>query len=110
MVQNIQPQVFNIQPVQNPIHGHVFNANFNPLEYEEYLEQQKINRTEEQFEEFCFSERVQLFGIWKRNIYNIVFGEIHISLDDLPDYPYRISFDEGFIPGQMARHIIDNVP
>lgn len=110
MVQIIQQQAVNVQAAQNPLQGHVFNPNFDPQEYEGFLNQQKDNQTEEQFENFCLANREQLFGMWKRNIYNIVFNQIQISLDDLPDFTYRMSFDESVMPGQMAQHILDNVP
>ena len=94
----------------NVLNGHVFNQNFHPQEYEMYLNQERQNRTEDQFEDFRYLNRNVLFGKWKRNVYNLVYSEIQISLDDLPDFTYRLNFEESKTPNEMSIHILANLP
>lgn len=99
-----------VQDNSNPLHNHVYNADFVPLEYENYLQQVKVNFNDQQFENFVDQNQNLLFGIWKRNIYNLVFQQVQIHLDDLPDFTYRSSFEESIMPSQMAQYILDNIP
>ena len=99
-----------IQNNPNPLHNHVFNADFEPLEYENYVNQVRNNCNDEQFEIFIEENQSTLFGVWKRNVFNLVYRQVEIHLDDLPDFTYRTCFEENVTPSQMAQHILENIP
>lgn len=99
-----------VQINANPLSNHVYNQGFEPQEYQNYIQEQRTNLNDEQFEIY-FQENVQaFFGMWKRNVFNLVFQACQIHLDDLPDFPYRMNFDESITPHQMSQHILDNIP
>jgi len=43
---------------------------------------------------------------WIIKVEKIVYASIQMYLDDLPDENYRINFDDGMIPEEMAKIII----
>ena len=46
------------------------------------------------------------FKIWKERINNYVYNKISHHLDDLPDQPYRLWFEEGFLKPSHVSHIV----
>lgn len=46
------------------------------------------------------------FYIWKQRIDNFIFDELYLHLDDLPDEPYRIWFEETDLTPKEAAEII----
>ena len=103
----------NHEQVANGNHEHPVlgnQINFDPIEYQRLVNTSKINRTEEQFEQYYYENINSFFEVWRRNISNLVFQEIGISLEDLPDFHYRSSFEEHVAAESMARHILDNIP
>lgn len=99
-----------VQVSENPLSNHIYNPDFEGLEYQNYIENTKNSCSEEQFDTFFQENAQQLFGMWKRNVFNLVFQACQIHLDDLPDFPYRMNFDENVMPHQMAQYILDNIP
>ena len=99
-----------VQVTENPLSNHVYNQGFEPLEYQNYIQEKRTNLSEEQFDVFFQEYNHTLFGMWKRNVFNLVYQACQIHLDDLPDFPYRMNFDESITPHQMAQHILDNIP
>jgi len=47
-----------------------------------------------------------LFMDWMNKVYEIVYNKLEISLDDLPDENYRISFENNMTPPNMANIVI----
>ena len=45
---------------------------------------------------------------WMTEIENYVYSQINLNLDDLPDELYRINFDKGTTPKEMAKIVVDN--
>ena len=45
---------------------------------------------------------------WMTEVENYVYTQINLSLDDLPDELYRINFDQGTTPKEMAEVVLDN--
>ena len=45
---------------------------------------------------------------WMTEVENYVYSQINLSLDDLPDELYRINFDQGTTPEEMAKVVLDN--
>ena len=88
-----------------------FNANFDPDEYVKFINETKGNMTEEGYEDFFINNVHNLFLLWRRNVWNLVYSHVQLALEDLPDFSYRITFYEGGItPQDMANHIIQNIP
>ena len=90
--------------------GNILEGNFNPMEYIQYLNAFMGNMTEEEFDIYFHENSDQFFQVWKKNIWNLVYSQIQMPLEDLPDFPYRIMFDEGMTtPSQMFQHIMENI-
>jgi hypothetical protein len=47
-----------------------------------------------------------LYCEWMSTVSSIVFSQINIDLDDLPDENYRINFDEEMSPEDMASIVL----
>ncbi len=46
------------------------------------------------------------FSVWKQRIDNYVYNKIGHHLDDLPDQPYRLWFEEGFLKPSHVSYIV----
>ncbi len=46
------------------------------------------------------------FEEWKRQVRDIVFDAITMDLDDLPDWDYRVAFDDGVTPVDAASFVL----
>ena len=99
-----------VQINANPLSNYEYNQGFEPMEYQNYIQGQRANLTVEQFESFFQQNNREFFGMWKRNIFNLVYQRCQIHLDDMPDFSYRMNFDDHVQPHQMAQHILDNIP
>lgn len=88
----------------------VNQPNFDPIEYQRLVNTSRINRTEEQFEQYFYENINHFFEIWKNNISNLVFQSVGIHLLDLPDFHYRSSFEESVSVESMTQHILGNIP
>ena len=49
---------------------------------------------------------LQRFMLWMTDVENMVYGELGMTLDDLPDELYRDSFMEGVSTGSMAKAVM----
>ena len=48
------------------------------------------------------------YTTWKQIVADIVYDELQVELDDLPDEDYRMCYDEHMSPMNMAQIIITN--
>jgi len=46
------------------------------------------------------------YEIWLNKVATIVYENLRMNLDDLPDEKYRINFDDGMSPEDMAKIVI----
>ena len=103
--------ILNQEPKSMNVDEFVFHSNFEPNEYVLYVNNVKSQLSEQEFENYYKQNIDNFFHIWKRNIFNLVYERIQMPLEDLPDFPYRSSFEEGGIePLDMARYILENIP
>ena len=104
------------QPVDQVVNrnrkiGRFLKGDFNPIEYAQYLIAFQTNMTKEKFDVYFHENSDQFFQVWRKNIWNLVYNQIEMPLEDLPDFDYRIIFDEGMTnPSQMTEYIIKNIP
>jgi hypothetical protein len=60
----------------------------------------------------CFvdndSDQDTLYTEWMSQVEYIVYESLEMYLDDLPDENYRINFDEGMCPEEMAQIVINS--
>jgi hypothetical protein len=47
-----------------------------------------------------------LYNDWVNKVERIVYASLQMYLDDLPDENYRVNFDDGMSPEDMAKIII----
>lgn len=48
------------------------------------------------------------FELWLAKVDAAVSAELGLSIDDLPDAPYRDLFDEGLTPEQAAQEVVED--
>ena len=62
--------------------------------------------TDEEYEQRLRDE----FTVWKNQIATVIFHELHLNLEDIPDEPYWDCFVEGVSVQQMYNHILRGFP
>lgn len=52
-------------------------------------------------------ETIDLYMEWYNIVSILVYNELGVELDDLPDENYRMNFENGVLPQDMAKIIIE---
>lgn len=50
----------------------------------------------------------QSFELWKKKIDEIVYEDIHLHLNDLPDEDYAVAYEKRTSPEEFAKYILDD--
>ena len=69
----------------------------------------QYNQLNVHVEQYDFQDIKTQYNEWVDKVAKIVYASIAIDLDDLPDENYRINFDDGMTPEEMAKIITDPI-
>jgi len=84
--------------------------NFNEHTYINYCNVKKNGLSDIQFDQYYHSNINNFFEVWRGNVAFLVYEQIQMLLDDIPDFPYYDCFVEKTSPQDMAQNILNNLP
>ena len=84
--------------------------NFDENTYTNYYNEKKNSLSNTQFDQYYHSNINNFFEVWMGTVAFLVYRNIQMLLDDIPDFPYYDCFVEKTSPQDMAQNILDNLP
>ena len=84
--------------------------NFNKHTYTNYCNVKRNGINDIQFDQYYHSNINNFFEVWRGTVAFLVYRQIQMLLDDIPDFPYYDCFIERKTPQEMTQNILNNLP